>query len=189
MNDKKDDALVELFWKRDEKALEETEKRYHGFANSVLSSFINIKEDREECINDAWLVLWQSIPPERPRSFSAYLAKILKNIALVRCRSENTWKRGGRAIQVEDEFLRDVSDGRTVAEDYESTVTERVINEFLSTLSKEDRRIFVLRYWFDEDITRISQRTGRSVGSITMLLKRLREKLAKRLIKEGILYE
>ncbi len=189
MNDKKDEAIIELFWKRDEKAIAETQKRYTGFANSVLSSFINIKEDREECINDAWLALWNNIPPERPKSFTAYLAKILKNIALVRTRAENAWKRGGRVAQVEDEFLTDVSDGRTVADDYESVVTERIINEFLGTLSKSDRSIFILRYWFDEDITRISQRTGRSVGSITMLLKRLREKLAKQLVKEGILHE
>ncbi len=189
MNDKKDEAIVELFWSRDEKALEEVEKRYTGFAHSILSSFITIKEDREECVNDALLALWQNIPPERPRSLTAYFAKILKNIALVRTRNENAWKRGGRAVQVEDEFLKDVSDGKTIMDHYDSVVTERVINEFLGSLSKEDRNIFVLRYWFEEDICRISQRTGRSVGSITMLLSRLRAKLAKRLVKEGILYE
>ncbi len=189
MNDKKDEKLIELFFSRDESAIKETEEKYRGFCLSILSNFLALKEDREECINDALLRLWNTIPPERPKSLRGYLARILKGLAVDRTRTENAWKRGGRVLTVGEELLSDLTDGRTLAEDYESTVAAKVINEFLEKLPKESRKIFVLRYWYDEDIADIAQRTQRSAGSIKMLLKRLRDKLREQLKKEGIIYE
>ena len=61
------------------------------------------------------------------------------------------------------------------------------LNEFLAKLPKTERKIFILRYWFDEDISRIAQRTGYSVSRIKSLLKRLRDRLREELKKEGII--
>ena len=181
-----DEKIIELFWSRDENAIKETEKKYGDLCHFVMSGILPVKEDREECINDAMLVLWNTIPPEKPASFSAYLAKILRTIALERTRRENAWKRGGRVLTVGEEFLRDITDGRTLADDYESSRAGRIINEFLEGLPKNDRKIFILRYWFDEDISRIALRTGYSESRIKSLLKRQREKLRAMLEKEGI---
>ena len=89
-----DEKLIEMFLSRDEGAIAAAEEKYRPFCHSVLSNILPNKEDREECINDAMLVLWNTIPPEKPASFSAYLAKILRTIALERTRRENAWKRG-----------------------------------------------------------------------------------------------
>ncbi len=176
-----------MFWERDESAIAAAEEKYRGFCLSILGNMLSMKEDREECINDALLVLWNSIPPERPKSLSAYLAKIIRNIAFKKSRDANTWKRGGKVFTVRDEFLADISDTRTLAEDYESALAGRLINEFLDSLPEKNRQIFILRYWFDEDISVIAQRTGRSPAGIAQLLKRLREKLRVSLVKEGII--
>ncbi len=188
VNDRQDEKLIEMFRSRDESAIRQTEERYRGFCHSVLMNLLAFKEDREECINDAMLALWNSIPPENPKSLSAYLAKILRRLALNRTREENAWKRGGRVQTVGEEFLADVTDGRTLAEDYESMRAGKIISEFLRGLPAEPREIFIMRYWFDEDIPRIAERVGRSTGSIKVLLTRLRKKLAAQLEKEGILF-
>ncbi len=189
MNDKSDERIIELFWSRSEDAIKETEKKYRGFCLSILANFLVFKEDREECLNDSLLELWHNIPPKRPESLSGYLAKILKSKAISRARAENAWKRGGRFVTVNEEFLADLTDGRTLADDYESAVAGRVLNDFLERLPEHQRKIFVLRYWYDEDILDIARRTGKGASSIKMLLKRLRDKLREELKKEGIIYE
>ncbi len=189
MNDSNDKKIIKLFWSRDETAIKETESRYRSFCSAILANYLQFKEDREECINDAMLRLWNSIPPEEPESLSAYLAEIVRNLALQRSREENAWKRGGRVQTVGEEFLADISDGRTLADDYQSDAAGRILNGFLDAQPKEYRRIFIMRYWLDEDISDISARTGRSVSSVKSLLKRLRDKLRDELKKEGIIYE
>lgn len=181
-----DERLIEMFLSRDEGAIAAAEEKYLPFCHSVLSNILPNKEDREECINDAMLVLWNTIPPEKPASFSAYLAKILRTIALERTRRENAWKRGGRVLTVGEEFLRDITDGRTLSDDYESSRAGKIINEFLEGLPKNDRKVFILRYWFDEDISRIAVRMNYTESRTKSLLKRLRDRLRLKLEKEGI---
>ncbi len=189
MNDKKDKLIIKMFQSRDEGAIKEAEKKYRGFCLSILGNLLQMKEDREECMNDAFLKLWNTIPPEEPESLSAYLASIVRNFALMRTRSENAWKRGGRVLTVGEEFLADITDGRTLADDYESSLAGRILNEFLENQPKASREIFVMRYWLDEDIKDIAERTGRTASSITSLLKRMRDKLREQLKKEGIIYD
>ncbi len=189
MNDKRDEKIIEMFFARDEGAIEETQKRYRSFCLSVLGNLLQMKEDREECLNDALLALWNSIPPERPKSLSAYLAKILRNLAIARTRAENAWKRGGKVVTVGEEFLADISSGRTLADDYESSLAGKIINDFLDSQPKFNRRIFIMRYLLDEDISIIAKRTGRSPGTVGVTLKRMRDKLRELLKKEGIIYE
>ena len=183
MNDEK---IIELFFARDENAIKETEEKYTTLCHYVAKNYLSVREDREECISDAFLALWNKRPPERPKSLSAFLAKIVRTLALERSRKENAWKRGGRVQTVGEEFLQGVTDGRTLADDYESSRAGEIINEFLDSQPKADRKIFILRYWFDEDISRIALRTGYSESRIKSLLKRQRDKLRAMLEKEGI---
>ena len=90
-----DEKIVELFWARDEDAIKETELKYNDLCHYIAKNFLALREDREECVNDALLALWNSIPPERPKSLRAYLSSIVRNIAISRTRASNAWKRGG----------------------------------------------------------------------------------------------
>ena len=89
-------------------------------------------------------------------------------------------------LTVGEEFLRDITDGRTLADDYESSRAGSIINEFLEELPKNDRKVFILRYWFDEDISRIAARMNYTESRTKSLLKRLRDRLRQKLEKEGI---
>lgn len=183
MTDKK---IIEMFQNRDEGAIRAVEEKYRNYCLAIAANYLAFNEDREECVNDAMLVLWNQIPPDDPQSFTAYLAKIVRTLALERSRDANAWKRGGRVTVVGEEFLGDLTDGRTLADDYESSRAGAVINEFLASISKTERKIFILRYWFDEDIIMIARKTGFSDSKIKSLLKRLRDRLRVKLEKEGI---
>ncbi len=183
MNDEK---IIELFFARDEEAIRETQKKYGNLCLYVAANFLALREDREECVNDTLLELWQRIPPEKPLDLRAYVATIIRSRAIDKSRSNNAWKRGGNVQIVGEEFLSMLEDGCDLAEDYESVRAGRVINDFLGTLPKAERAVFVMRYWLDESISNISARTGFSEGKIKMMLMRTRKKLEERLRLEGI---
>ena len=183
----KDERIIELFWERNEDALKQTQARYGGFCHYVASGFLTAREDIEECINDVLLALWKSIPPERPESLSAYIAETVRNIARYRSRANNAWKRGRNTETVNDEFLTDLSDGSTLADDYESHRAGEIVNAFLEKTGKNERRVFVMRYYLNFSIEQISYQTGYSHSKIKSLLSRQREALRLELQKEGII--
>ncbi len=183
MNDEK---IVELFWARDENAIKETELKYNDLCHYIARNFLALREDREECINDSLLALWNSIPPERPKSLRAFLAAIVRRQAISRSRASNAWKRGGQVQIVGEEFLSMIDDGTDLASYYESRRAGEVINAFLKKISRDDRRIFIMRYWFDLSYRQISEHTGFGESKVKMSLNRTRRKLAEELGKEGI---
>jgi len=116
----KDERIVEMYWERNEDAIRETEKKYGDYCHYLAENFLSSREDREECINDAMLALWNNIPPERPKSLFAYLSGIIRKLSAERSRSNNAWKRGGQVQIVSDEFLMMLDDGSDLAADYEA---------------------------------------------------------------------
>lgn len=182
----KDEKIVELFLRRDESALREAEAKYGDLCHYIAANYLGAREDREECVNDTLLALWNSIPPEQPRSLYAYISATVRNIALYRSRTNNAWKRGGQVQVVGEEFLSVIEEGRSLSEDYESTRAGEVINAFLEKSGKKERAVFVMRYWHGESIPRIAARTGFSEGKIKMMLMRMRRRLQDELLKEGI---
>ncbi len=183
MNDKR---IIELFFERNEEALKETQAKYLSFCYYIAGSFLRAREDIEECINDALLDLWNSVPPERPQSLKAYLATVVRSRAIDRSRSNNAWKRAGNISIVGEEYLTMLDDGTDLASDYESKRTGEIISNFLNKLSKNERKVFVLRYWFDMDILQIAAQMGYSESKVKSMLMRLRGRLAERLKKEGV---
>ena len=61
-----------------------------------------------------------------------------------------------------------------------------IINSFLDTLSDEERRVFLRRYWFFDTIEDICGRFGFGKSKVKMMLKRTRDKLRAHLEKEDI---
>ncbi len=186
MDDKK---IIELFWARDEEALKETQKKYGDLCYYIASGILTMKEDREECINDVLLSLWNSIPPERPENLRAYIGASVRNGALNRSRDINAWKRGGNVLTVGNEFLELIEDGTDLAEQYEARRAGEVINKFLATIRKDDRQIFILRFWMSLGYGEIARQTGFGESKVKMSINRSRKKLAAMLKKEGITVE
>ena len=183
----KEDKIIELFFARDEEALRQVEQQYGDLCNYVASNFLCMREDREECVNDTLLALWNSIPPERPRSLSAYISTLARNIAINKSRANNAWKRGGGVQVISDEALSMIPDETSLSELYEARLAGEIVNNFLGELTKSERKVFILRYWFDASDRQIADQTGFSHSKIKSMLARLRKRLAEKLGKEGII--
>ena len=183
----KDERIVEMIYENDEQGLREAEAKYRGLCYSIAENILTQNEDREECVNDAMLALWNNIPPERPENLRAYIARLVKNIALKKSRANNMWKRCANYTAAGNDLLDLIPDGMSLAEGYEISMIGKVINEFLAGMTQRDRDIFVLRFWYRDTVPQISKKTGCSESLIKSLTARLKTRLREELRKEGII--
>lgn len=79
-----DQMIVDLFWRRSSDAIAETAKKYGSYCYRIAYHILANTEDSEECVNDTYLKVWDSIPPARPNRFSAFIGKITRNLAINR---------------------------------------------------------------------------------------------------------
>ncbi|MEE0968685.1 MAG: sigma-70 family RNA polymerase sigma factor [Clostridia bacterium] len=180
-----DDIIVELFFERSEKAIEKCRRKYEKLAMSISYNILHNREDAEECVSDAVLGLWNSIPPNRPRSLSAYFCTLVRNISLTRFDYNHASKRNSDMDLIFEELEGVISTSDWQSELDEGEITN-VINDFLKGLKKRDRIMFVRRYYFSDPIKDIAELCGESEGAVSMRLLRLRRSLRSKLEKEGI---
>ncbi len=174
-----DEKIVELFLSRAEKAIIETERKYDKYLKTISYNILQDEEDAKECVNDTYLKTWNSIPPNNPKFLKLYLAKITRNIALNKYKSKNIKKRGS-TIEIVIEELQECSN---IDQKIQYDTLLQNINEFLTKLSKEKRKIFLERYWYFETIKEISKKNKISESNVKIILLRTREKL-KEYLKE-----
>ena len=183
-----DCAILELFRARDERAADECRKKYGGLCFTVAMNVLGDGRDAEECVNDALLSAWKSIPPESPRSLSAYLCRISRNLALNRRREASAEKRGGGETDAALSELEEVIPSPETVEDaFESGMITEAIERFLSGEPKRNRAIFVRRYWYMHSVRKIAVDSGLTEGAVTSILHRMRKKLKTMLKKEGLI--
>lgn len=182
-----DEKIIELYFARSEQAVKETANKYGRYLNTVAHNILNTKEDCEECINDTYMRVWQKIPPERPKMFSAFLAKITRNLAINRYKSLNAKKRGsGQVPLVLDELSQCVADTSDTQNHIEDAALTEAINSFLAQIDEETRKIFMRRYWYMSTVKEIAQDFDLSESKVKMTLMRTRNKLKQFLLKEDI---
>ena len=61
-----DSKIIQLFWARNEEAIQETNKAYGRKLHALANKILNNREDAEESVNDTYLAAWSTIPPKRP---------------------------------------------------------------------------------------------------------------------------
>ena len=106
-----DNQIVKMIWNRDETALSALSSKYSSYCYSIAYNILNDSEDAEECVNDTWLGVWNSIPPNCPDVLKTYAGKITRNISLKRWEEKHSKKRfllafsrGGGIIDFENVF-------------------------------------------------------------------------------------
>ena len=180
-----DKTIIQHYWDRNECAISETDEKYGAFCCSIAENILENKEDAKECVNDTYLKTWNSLPPHWPKIFPAFIGRIVRNLAFNRYNSERTLKRGGGQISIAlDELDECIPDKCSDFVCDESELSE-VIDSFLDTLSKKNRQIFVLRYWYTENISYISRIMNMTENNVSVVLNRLRKKLHKYLSERG----
>lgn len=180
-----DSEIIELFNNRDEKAIEEAQKKYGTLCARVSKNILHNYWDAEECVNEALWKAWDSIPPQKPKYFSAFLVKIAKNIALNKYKAQHSEKRGNGVISLVLEETEDLLLYGSLEEETERKEIIKAINAFLEKQPAKKRIIFVRRYWFCDSVSQIAADNGISEGSVSVMLHRTREKLKKYLQKRG----
>lgn len=182
-----DNEIVKLYFDRDEKALDETEKKYGAYCRKITLGIVGKIEDAEECLNDTRLKVWESIPPAKPDNLKCYLGKISRNNALNYLRSQKAVKRGGDVYtQSVDELSECISSSTSPEKQVEDKFIVDVINSFIDSLEREKRVIFVKRYWYMKQTADISKEMGISESKVKTTLFRLRKQLKAYLEQEGI---
>ncbi len=181
-----DHEIVQLYWDRDERAIEESDKKYGRLCRSVALRVLESMEDSEECVSDTWLRSWNAIPPRRPDLLGAFLARITRNLALDRWRASHSARRLGGETALALEELGDCVSGESLENEVDRRELARVLNAFLRSLPEGDRNLFLRRYWSVETLESLAKQEGMSVSALHRRLRRLRSALADRLRKEGI---
>lgn len=181
-----DSKIVEMYFNRDEEAIPETRKKYEKYCYSISYNILNNREDVQECLNDTYLHAWNSIPPNKPSILSTYLGKIIRRLSIDRYRKDKAYKRGGSEYTISlDELEECVSNNATTKDIIDEQSLVETINRFLSMLSKSERTMFILRYFYFYSIEEICERFGYKESKTKMVLKRTRDKLKDYLIEKG----
>ena len=126
--------------------------------------------DSEECVNDTYLAAWNSIPPSKPQSLGAYLARLTKNISINKYTSRTTASRGGGEFAISLDELDDCVAGENVS----TEDLGRLISKFLYGEKKEVRQVFVRRYFYSDSISDIAKRFAMSEPKVKSMLHRTR---------------
>lgn len=181
-----DHAIVELYFSRSQSATEETQKKYGRYCHTIAYNILSSKEDACECVNDAYMNAWKSIPPQKPENLAAYIGKLTRNAALNRLRENKAKKRGENSVPVSLDELSECipcGDGDMTDE----IVLKNAINAFLRSLQAKTRIIFLQRYWYFLSVKEIAREAGMTAAGVSMILSRTRKKMKEYLEKEGII--
>jgi RNA polymerase sigma factor, sigma-70 family len=182
-----DSKIIDLFFERSEQAIVELDLKYGANVKRTALNVLDDPEDAEECANDTYLGVWNSIPPQRPDSLAGYVYKTARNLAIKRFHSNTAKKRNGSYDLVLDEFSECIPSSVSTEGEYAAKELSAAVSRFLRTLGYDDRFYFVRRYWYADTIAQIAEMTGAESRHISARLYRTREKLNHYLKKEGLL--
>ncbi len=181
-----DKAIVELYFERNETAIEETEKKYSLYLTKIAYNILMNEEDSKESVNDTYLAAWNSIPPQRPTVLKTYLAKLTRRISIDIFRRKNRDKRRNSEYAASLCELEEVISGDSSIEDtIEMRILSESIGNFLKKLPKTERVVFVGRYYYCDSLKDIASYCGISESKTKTVLFRTRKKLKDYLKKEG----
>lgn len=176
--------ILHLFHERNEDAIEVCRKEYGSYLLTLAERILRDGNDAEECLSDTLLQAWQRIPPDEPRCFRAYLAAICRFFAFGRLDRQQAQKRSAELVALTEELALCLPD-RQAESEFSAQKLGQLLDQFLRTLPKEQRQIFLRRYWFGDSVREITARFGIGESKVKTSLFRTREKLRTFLESEG----
>lgn len=171
-----DKQIIRLFFERSEQAITELSQKYGALCLQLADNILNDHQDAEECVNDAYLGAWNSIPPQSPDPLRSYICRIVRNRSLKKLRTNSAIKRGSQ-FEVSLSELEDCIPDNSMDEQLSISELSAQINAFLAALPRNDRLMFVKRYWFSESISELADAFGITENNVSVRLSRIRGKL------------
>lgn len=181
-----DEAIIRLYFARDERAVQETDCKYGGYCFALANGILHNDQDSEETVSDTYLKAWNAIPPKKPTVLKLFLAKITRNLAFTRWRAYSAQKRSGGEMELVLEELEEcIAAPGQVEDSLNGKELALTIRGFLDTLPEKEQNIFLRRYFFVEESEEIARRYGMNRATVLRTLSRTREKLKAHLLREG----
>ena len=179
-----DQKIIALFEARSQDAIAEAKRKFDPLCRTLAGKLLRSEEDVEECLSDTYLALWNAIPPAKPTPLSAYIARITRNLAMKRLEHLSAEKRGADVTLSFEELDRCIPFGPTPETMFEEKELAEAIRDFLQKQSKQNRIIFLRRYYFFDSVKEIAAHLGCGEELVKSSLMRTRRKLKTYLIKE-----
>lgn len=183
-----DEKIIALFWSRSEQAIAETAAKYGGLCRKIAGNILVNEQDTEECLNDTYLGVWNSIPPAHPGVLRAYVCRIARNLAVKKYRSNTAAKRDCRSNCLLEELEGCIP--APVRQEVEAQLEMKelagYLEKFLDSLGKRERAVFFRRYWLAQPLKEVGKACGVTEHHAAVILERSRKKLKKFLEERGI---
>jgi len=174
-----DEQIIALYWARDEKAIEETDFKYKNYLLTVARNIVRGEKDCEECLNDTYLAAWNAMPPARPKVLKAFLTTITRRIAINRYHKDLRHSEMTVCLSELEGILSGSGD------EFDAAQLGKVISDFVRSLPRRRRFIFVSRYYAAEPIDTIAKDLRLSRSTVNKELAAIRSCLKKKLEREG----
>lgn len=183
-----DSQIISLLFARAESAIDALSRKYGGRLLATARNILDSPEDAEESVSDTYLALWNAIPPRKPDPLAGFVFKVGRNLALKKLRQRSAGKRDSR-YDLSLEELSPCLPGGSLEQQIDARLLGQAIDRFLDTLSKENRNLFLRRYWFGDSVKSLAAAFSLSENALSVRLSRIRTQLKSYLIQEGFLYE
>lgn len=181
-----DGKIIELFFERSEQAIAELSNKYGSICRKVADNILNNRLDSEECVNDAYLAVWNTVPPQKPAPLSSYVCRIVRNLALKKYHENTAQKRNSIYDVALDEIADCIPASFSVEDEVGAKEVADLINRFLETLDQQSRIMFVRRYWHADSLEDLAELFHKSNHYISVRLSRIRKALRQYLEEKGV---
>lgn len=182
-----DGKIIDLFFLRSESAIDELKKKYGKLCLKLSVNITNNYQDAEECVNDALLAVWNTVPPNRPDKLISYVCRLTRNISLNRYKYNHMKKRNSNYDLCLEELENCLFDSGGLDEALSDGDISVYINDFLAILDDTDRMIFVRRFWYMDSYETISEMSKIKAGTLRVRMSRIKEDLKKFFSEKGVI--
>jgi len=177
-----DQELLAMYHARNPAATAAMQQQYGAYCTGIVNRILPDTRDREECLNDVWLRIWNALAHQHPQNLKGWIGAVARNCAF------SHYHRQGETLCPLDECANELSAPleHTPAEQLESKLLGEAISGFLHTQPQNMRIAFVRRYWYGDSMDEVAKHMGWSVSKTKTTLYRIRCKLKDYLLKEGL---
>lgn len=181
-----DRQIIDLYNSRNENAISETANKYGRLLYSIAYNLLSDHHDSEEIVNETYFKAWEAIPPQQPSFFSGFLSRITRNLSINHWYKKTAKKRNEGMTELIAELGEIESGIDTVESEMEMQFLVSVINQWLGSLAKDSRVLFMRRYWYGDQVKKLAEESATTPKKLSSRLYRLRQSLKKALEEEGI---
>lgn len=177
-----DVQLVQALQARQNGAMEQFQTAYTPLLRYIIAPILADERDREECLSDVLLRVWDSISTFDPKraALTTWLTHLTRNAALNRRRSNERRRDSGSL----EETAPDTADGPEQA--LLKAETAQAMWAAVERLGRKDRELFLRKYYYYQPTAQIAAESGLTVRAVEGKLYRIRKHLREEL--GGVIY-